>query len=286
MKLEYICEKEMLLKEYLIYLGLSRRFCRRLKLYGKMEINGSEAKNYYPLHVGDKISLFYDEDSNEEILTQKEELDIVYEDNHILVVNKKENLATQPSRKHYYNNLVSIVKGYFEDNNISSNVHIVNRLDYATSGLMVIAKDGFTHHALTKEKIINRYYYAKIKGIMNEKEGIISLPIARIKDGEIKREVNEKGKEAITKYKIVKEDNEENTSIVEIKLETGRTHQIRVHFSYLGHPLIGDVLYNEEQDDEDRLYLHCFKIEFVNPYTKELIRLIRNPFFYDEGEKS
>ena len=283
MKLEYVVEKEMLLKEYLAYLDLSRRFTKRVKLYGKMYINGVIAKNYYPVKVGDTITLEYNEEENEEILTQKEALDIVYEDSHILVVNKKENLATQPSRKHYYNNLVSIVKGYFEDNNISSNVHIVNRLDYATSGLMVIAKDGFTHHALTKEKVINRYYYALVVGIMDKKEGVIDLPIARMSDSSIKRMVSVSGKEAITRYKVIHEDKDNNTSIVEIKLETGRTHQIRVHFAYLNHPLIGDALYNPNSVNSERLYLHCFKIDFINPYTKEEIVLERKPDFY-KGE--
>ena len=283
MELVYKVEQEMLLKEYLVYLGLSRRFIKKVKLYGKMYINGILSKNYYPVKTGDVITLEYDEEENDEILTQKEELDILYEDSHILVVNKMSNLATQPSRKHYYNNLVSIVKGYFEDNNINSNVHIVNRLDYATSGLMVIAKDGFTHHALTKDKVINRYYYALVSGFLSEKEGTINLPIARMSDSSIKRMVDENGKVAITHYKVINEDKENNTSLVEIKLETGRTHQIRVHFSYLGHPLIGDQLYNLNCVDSSRLCLHCFKIEFINPYTDEKIVLEKKPDFY-KGE--
>ncbi|MBO4667520.1 MAG: RluA family pseudouridine synthase [Bacilli bacterium] len=279
MELIYICEKEMLLKEYLVYLGLSRRFCKRVKLYGKMMINDEIALNFYPVHVGDKITLEYNEEINEEILTLKNDLDIVYEDSHILVVNKMANLATQPSRKHFECNLVSMVKGYFEKNGINSNVHVVNRLDYATSGLMVIAKDGFTHFALTKEKIINRYYYAVIHGIMDRKEGIIDLPIARSSSESIKREVNSNGKQAITHYKVVKEDVNNNTSVVKIKLDTGRTHQIRVHFSYLGYPLVGDALYNPEYNDEERLYLHSYKVEFIHPYTNELISLEKEPDF-------
>ena len=279
MKLEYICEKEMLLKEYLVYLGLSRRFCKRVKLYGQMMINGEIALNFYPVHIGDKITLEYNEGINEEILTLKNDLDIVYEDNHILVVNKPANLATQPSRKHFKYNLVGMIKGYFEKKGIDSNVHVVNRLDYATSGLMVIAKDGFTHFALTKEKIINRYYYAVIMGIMDKKEGVIDLPIARVSSESIKREVSDKGKEAITYYQVVKEDTKNNISVVKIKLETGRTHQIRVHFAYLGYPLVGDALYNSSDLSEERLYLHSYKVEFVNPYTNELVSLEKDPDF-------
>lgn len=279
MELTYICEKEMLLKEYLVYLGLSRRFCKKVKLYGKMMINDEIALNFYPVHVGDKITLEYNEGTNEGILTLKNDLDIVYEDSHILVVNKPANLATQPSRKHFEYNLVSMVKGYFEKNGINSNIHVVNRLDYATSGLMVIAKDGFTHFALTKEKIISRYYYAVIHGIMDKKEGVIDLPIARLSSSSIKREVSSEGKPAITHYKVVKEDVKNNTSVVKIKLETGRTHQIRVHFAYLGYPLVGDALYNPLYNDEERLYLHSYKVEFISPYTNELISLEKDPDF-------
>ena len=279
MKLEYICEQDMLLKEYLVYLGLSRRFCKRVKLYGKMIINDEIALNFYPVKKGDKITLEYNETTNEDILTLKDDLDVVYEDSHILVVNKKANLATQPSRKHFDTNLVSIVKGYFEKNGVNSNVHVVNRLDYATSGLMIIAKDGFTHFALTKEKIINRYYYAIIHGIMDKKEGVIDYKIARVSPESIKREVSANGKEAITNYEVIKEDKNNNTSVVRIKLDTGRTHQIRVHFAYLGYPLVGDALYNPFFNDEERLYLHSYKIEFKNPYTNEQICLEREPDF-------
>ena len=280
MVLEYICEQDMLLKEYLVYLGLSRRFCKRVKLYGKMMINGEIALNFYPVKKGDKITLEFNENTNEEILTQNSDLDVVYEDQNILIINKKENIATQPSKRHYYNNIISMIKGYFEEKGINSNVHVVTRLDYATSGLMVIAKNGFMHYALTKEKTINRYYYALVEGIIPEKEGVINLPIARSNDV-IKREVNENGKEAITNYKVIKEDKNKNLSLVKVNLVTGRTHQIRVHFSYLGYPLVGDKLYNPNYSDEERLYLHSYKVEFINPSTNELVSKVAIPDFYN-----
>ena len=114
---------------------------------------------------------------------------------------------------------------------------------------------------------------------MDKKEGVIDLPIARITKESIKREVNENGKSAITHYKVIKEDKDNNTSVVRIKLDTGRTHQIRVHFAYLGHPLVGDALYNEKNNDEERLYLHSYKVEFINPYTNELISLEKDADF-------
>lgn len=282
MKIEYVAKKDDILKEYLKELGLSRRFMKKVKLYGKMYINDIEAKNYFPIKNGDKIVLEYDEEENENIITNDCELDICYEDEHLLIINKPESLAVQPSHKHYEENVVSYVKAYFKKNNITSNVHIVNRLDYATSGLMVVAKDGFTHFALTKEKIITRKYYAIIRGLIIPKEGIIDLPIKREsedRDGNIRRIVAEDGKRAITHYKVLKEDDQKNVSLVDIKLDTGRTHQIRVHFQTLGHPLVGDKIYGEE---DDRLYLHCYHLSFVNPHTNQKVIVEKIPNFSEK----
>lgn len=282
MKIDYIVTHDGILKEYLKELGLSRRFMKKVKLYGKMYINDNEVKNYFPIKEGDKITLEYYEEENDNIVSKNKALNICYEDEHILIINKQESLAVQPSRKHYEENVVSYVKGYFKDQNILSNVHIVNRLDYATSGLMIVAKDGFTHHALTKEKIITRKYYAVVQGILISKEGTINLPIKRESEdsfGNIRRMVSPDGKEAITHYKVLKESNEKNISLVDIKLDTGRTHQIRVHFNALGHPLVGDKIYGEESD---RLYLHCYHLSFINPYNLKEIVIEEKPDFIDK----
>ena len=279
MKIEYIANKECILKEYLVELGLSRNFMKKVKLYGKMYINDVEVKNYFPIKIGDKIVLEYNEEENDNIITKTNPLDICYEDEHILIINKPESLAVQPSRKHYEENVVSYVKGYFKNNNIVSNVHIVNRLDFATSGLMIVAKDGFTHHQLTKEKIITRKYNAVICGIIDKKEGIINLPIKREsdeKDGNIKRIVAPDGKEAITHYKVISESLVNNLSLIDVKLDTGRTHQIRVHFKTIGYPLLGDKIYGKESD---RLYLHCYHLSFINPYNNKEIVIEKFPTF-------
>lgn len=277
MKLEYIVDRECLVKEYMQELNLSKRFCKKVKLYGSIKINDIESKNYFTLKVGDKLTLEYNEIENEEIKSFDFPLDIVYEDEDIIVINKPIGLASQPSHKHFENNIVSYVKAYFEKNNIKSNVHVVNRLDYQTSGLMVIAKNGFMHHELTKEKIITRKYYCIIDGIMDEKEGTIIKGIARECEGSIKRIATDDGQLAITHYKVIAE--KDNKSLVDVQLETGRTHQIRVHFNYLGHPLIGDKLYGIE---DERLFLHCYHLSFIHPKTKELIELNVIPEFADD----
>lgn len=278
MKLEYICDHDSILKEYLKELNLSRRFLKKVKLYGVMMINNEVVKNFYPVKQGDLITLEYNENVNEEIVINNHELDIVYEDSHLLIINKEANLASQPSHKHFENNVVSMVKAHLANNHVETNVHVVNRLDYATSGLMVVAKDGFTHYELNKEKVITRKYYAIIHGIMKEKTGTIDLPIRRECEGSIKRIVASDGKRAITKYHVIKEDKEKNLSLVDVELLTGRTHQIRVHFSTLGYPLVGDALYGEE---DERLYLHCYSVSFINPFTKEIINITKDPEFYN-----
>jgi len=279
MKLDYKVEKESILKDYLLEIGLSRRFCKRVKLYGKMYLNGEEVKNFVTVHPGDIITLEYVEDENEEILSKNVSLDIVYEDDHILIINKPEGVTSQPSRLHYEDNIISYVKSYFQSKNFLTNIHVVTRLDFQTSGLMIIAKDGHTHYLLTRDNnldviSIEKKYKAIVDGILNKKEGIIDLPIDRKDPNSILREVSETGKKAITEYKVMEE--KKNKSLVEVKLHTGRTHQIRVHFSTLGYPVIGDKLYGVA---DERLMLHCYYLKFKNPYTDEIIEVKREPDF-------
>lgn len=281
MKIEYIVntKSKILLKDYLLEIGLSRRFCRKLKLYGKMYINGVESKNYMEVKDGDIVTLEYDEKENDDILPNGSTLDIKYEGEHILIINKQESLSSQPSRLHYEDNVISYVKKYLQDKNIYTNIHLVNRLDYQTSGLMIIAKDGFTHFRLTKEgeKTICRKYLAIIEGTLKEKKGVLDFPIARENETSIKRTVsftNPSKKDALTEYKVLKEYDDK--SLIEVKLHTGRTHQIRVHFSHIGHPLIGDKLYGKENT---RLMLHCYYLSFVNPFNNEFIEIIDYPPF-------
>ncbi len=281
MILKYIVDEECLVKEYMVKLKLSKRFCKKVKLYGKILINNQEAKNYYPLKIGDELILQYEEELNKEIVSSEFLLDIVYEDDNMLVINKPISLASQPSYKHFEHNVVSYLKKYFEDNNIKSNIHVVNRLDYQTSGLMVIAKNGFTHHELTKEKVIKRKYYCIVHGILEQKKGQIVKGIKREEEGSIKRVVSDDGQLAITNYEVIKEN--DSRSLIDVELETGRTHQIRVHFKYLNHPLVGDKLYGLE---DKRLFLHCYNVNFIHPYTKEMINIINVPSFYHEFEEN
>lgn len=271
MRIEYVSDQEeMMLKDFILLKGVSKALARKIKLYGKMYINNEESKNYFLVKKGDLVTLEYDEVLNEEILVNSESLDIQYEDEHILVVNKRKDLASQPSRLHQFDNLISLVKAYYLEKGIKTNIHLVNRLDYSTSGLVIVAKDGFTHHALSSTHIIKKYY-ALVSGHLEKKSDEINLKIGRVVEHNIKRWVMEDGKESITKYKVIKEF--DDSSLLEIELVTGRTHQIRVSFAYLNHSLIGDKLYGEGSD----LKLCCYYLKFKNPFNDSFVEVEIKP---------
>lgn len=273
MKLEYIVNsEEKMLKEFILEVGISRALARKIKLYGKMFINDEEAKNYFLVKPQDKVTLIYEEKMNEEISVVSHDLNILYEDEYLMVVEKESNLASQPSHRHQEDNLISYVKNYFLKQGITSNIHLVNRLDFSTSGILIIAKNGYTHHELTKENSIVRKYLAVVKGILEKKEDKVVLKIERESPISIKRMVREDGKIAITNYKVLKEY--QNESLVELDLETGRTHQIRVTMSYLGNPVIGDKLYGEELEN---LMLHCYYLKFYHPLLNKYIEIKKLP---------
>ena len=279
MILKYIIEEnEILVKEFLEKKGLSRNLRKKARINDIIYINGVKARNYFPLYKGDLLELVFTEKMNDEIESNEEiEIEILYEDDYILVANKPSGISSQPSRKHQTDNLISCIKSYFIKNNIQSNIHLVNRLDFSTSGLMIIAKDGVTHFEFSKINILKKYV-CEIEGHINPDNGVINLPIDRYEAPSIKRYVSENGKPSITYYNVIKKKN--NTDIVDVTLGTGRTHQIRVHFSHLGHPLIGDELYGKK---DEFLKLHCYCLSFNHPWddTKK-IEVIKYPFWIEE----
>lgn len=275
MKLTYIIDCDnIMVKEYLEKKDFSRRYRKKIKLYGQMIVNGQQVKNHHILHTNDILELILDEKLNQEIVPLNLELDIIYEDEYLLIVNKPNNLASQPSIKHFEDNLISAIKNHYLINNITSNIHLVNRLDYATSGLMMIAKDGVIHQKMQGN--VEREYYAKVHGIFTEKKGTVNIGIRRISDDGILRECSTSGSASITHYEVIKEDVMNNYSIVKCVLDTGRTHQIRLHMKYLNHPIFGDKLYGIA-DDENILYLHSTNISFTHPITNEYMSFNKIP---------
>ena len=279
MKLHYEIDKDCIVKDYLKDAGLSHHLLKQIRRLDNIYINGEKGKNYYPLSKGDVLELEFEEEMNDEIVSCEGDIDIIYEDEYFIVIDKPSYISSMPSIKHQKDNILSYVKWYFEKNNIKCNMHLVNRLDYQTSGLIIIAKSGIIHYEFSKQNILKKYLCV-VKGIVNQEKGEIELPISRFPAPEIKRYIDlENGKYAKTLYKVLGSLNER--SLIDVELVTGRTHQIRLHFSYLGYPLIGDKLYNDDNNDKE-LLLHSYYLKFIHPITGKTIELKKYPKWIEE----
>lgn len=256
--------------------SVSSKLMIYLKLNGKITINSKVSRSVDTLSCGDLLAADISENLSEctDIIPTQIELNIVYEDEYILVVNKPGGIEVHPSMGDNINTLANAVMYYWQQNGEYHNYHIVNRLDKDTSGLCVIAKNRYAHSILSKQikdKSFQRKYVAIVHGLFQEKTGIIEKPIKRASDSVIKRIVADDGKYAKTKYCVESSINNKY-SIIEIELETGRTHQIRVHFSSIGHPLVGDWLYgsgDEERHIIKRQALHAAFLSFNHPKTQK-----------------
>ncbi len=265
--LKLICQTEITTLKEELFRQLSRRFYRNL-IHGfqKVWINQKEASLYDIVRRNDeiKISYFRENEINWEIYPSH--CDIKYEDENYLIVNKRSGLLSIPTKSEPFS-LYQECMYYLQQTNQPLFVSILNRLDKDTSGLVVIAKNRLAAYSLqpTHEKMI-RKYIALCKGIYSNEEGTIKTFIAQKEDSH-KRYVSEtEGKLAVSHYKVLGKDYEKNTTLVEFELETGRTHQIRLHTAYLGYPIIGDRLYGD--GDSDVLCLCSYYIEFINPFLK------------------
>lgn len=226
------------------------------------------------MNAGDTLVVHVQEEaSSEKIPPVEMPLDIVYEDEDIMVINKPADMPIHPSLNNYYNSLANGLAWYFEKQGKPFIFRCVNRLDRDTSGLTIIAKhmlSGGILSSMVAKRSIHREYLAIVRGKVTPEEGTINAPIARVGDSIIERRVDyEKGEYAVTHYHTV--DFQNNHSLLSIHLETGRTHQIRVHMKHLGFPLIGDYLYNPDMEYMNRQALHSHKLEFVHPITGEFM---------------
>lgn len=249
---------------------ISRRALASIKYKGgHLEVNGREVSVRHPLCAGDKVTLTFPEEPVSEWITPVAiPLAICFEDEHVLVLNKPSFLPTIPTRVDGAASLAGAVLHYYEKVGLKSTFHAVNRLDRNTSGLLLIAKHRYVHDLFSKSmnnEIIKRTYCAIVHGTVLEEEGIISAPIGRKDDSIIEREVRSDGQRAITRFKVLKKF--KTATLVQLQLETGRTHQIRVHLSHLGHPIIGDTLYGGEGVFINRQALHSSVLEFQHPFT-------------------
>lgn len=269
LRVEGICG-EIKISDYLKRnAGFSSSLVTKVK-YGGVRLNGEIVTMRRLVRSGDIITVSFPEEESENIEPIDIPLDILYEDEYILAVNKPANMPTHPSRGNHLPTLANAVRAYLGAPFV---FRAVNRLDRGTSGIVIIAKNPYSAAKLgraMKERKFLKKYVATVKGIPDEKEGTIDAPIARLAEGNIKRGVREDGKPAITDYKVIGITDGGN-AVCEIVLRTGRTHQIRVHMAYIGHPLVGDFLYGDESPDG--YSLTCSEISFKHPITDEVITI-------------
>ena len=254
-------------------LKVSSRLLYKLIKLNKIELNHKPCDTRKTGNLEDTITVNFDyEEDNSNIVPTKMDLNIVFEDDWLLVVNKPAGIAIHPSVLHYSDSLCNGIRFYFDKIGLKKKIRPVNRLDLNTSGLVVFAKCEYIQECLINQMKNNQFkkeYLAVCDGIFNEKSGTINLPIARKRNSIIERCISENGQTAITHYEVLKEF--DNYSLVKCSLETGRTHQIRVHMSAIGHPLLGDSLYGSISDLINRQALHCYNLQFIHPvYNNDL----------------
>ncbi len=280
MKLKYIVNnlsnytivRQVLKNEF----NMSNRLITKLKQNNLIYLNNMETYLDKELCIGDIITCEINfEESSENIIPTKMDLKIIYEDDSFLVVDKPYNMAVHPSILHYENSLSNGVKYYFESIDLNKKIRPVNRLDRDTTGIVIFAKNEYIQESLIKQMQSSKFYkeyLAILDGNLKNTKGTINASISRKKGSIIERCIDENGSKAISHYEVI--DGKNNLSLVKFVLETGRTHQIRLHSKHIGHPIIGDTLYGKESNLISRQALHCHKILFIHPITKTKIEFI------------
>ena len=273
---------------------LSRSYITKLIEEGKILINGKQEKPSFKVKENDEIFIEELVDEKSDIKEEDIPLDVVYEEDDILVINKPQGMVVHPANGHYSGTLVNALM-FMEDSLSSINgvirPGIVHRIDKDTSGLLCVAKNDTAHHFLAdqlKDHTMAREYMALVRGVIKENSGTVEMPIGRDKNNRQKMAVTKEGKPAITHFSVV--ERFANHTLVKCQLVSGRTHQIRVHMSAIGYPVEGDPLYAGKNYDKlykDGQLLVAYKLKLIHPQTKkEMVFEIPLPEYFEKVLKS
>ncbi|WP_439957184.1 RluA family pseudouridine synthase [Lentilactobacillus kosonis] len=272
---QYSGREPMKLRTFIMGHGVTRTLLKRIKFHGgDTLVNGKSVFANTMIYQGDDVTVILPpEEGNDHVTPSYGPIAIAYEDDNYLIVNKEAGVASVPSHIYATDSLVNRVKGYFtETGKPDQRIHIVTRLDKDTSGLVIFAKHHFAHSVLDKalkDHSIYKEYRAIVDGTLISNQIEIRLPIGRAEDSFVKRTIRDDGKQAYTSVYPVKRM--ADSTLIRVVLHTGRTHQIRVHMASLGHPLIGDWLYNESDHRMYRQALHCQTVSFFDPFSQQQI---------------
>ena len=270
-------DKGTRLDQYLVkQLDLTRTRVQNLIKENNIKVNNEKTKVAYKIEPNDSVRVYIPEVVEKDIEAEDIKLDIVYQDGDIAIINKYSGMVVHPAHGHYSGTLVNAILFQIKDlSGINGEMRpgIVHRLDKDTSGLIIVAKNDKAHTKLTemfKNKEIKKTYLAIVKGKVRKEKGRIETNIGRDEKDKKKMSVSrdeKKGKLAITTYKVI--DSNERYSLLDVNIETGRTHQIRVHMKHIGYPILGDIVYGRPDNKIMRQMLHAYKLEFKHPITSE-----------------
>lgn len=255
-------------------MGLSSRLIKGASIDKRILVNNNPVKMNYVLKENDEIVINLAKKESQNITPEKIDLDIVYEDKDIIVINKSPNMVVHPTKRYQSGTLANGLLYYFKESNQDCIVRLVSRLDMDTSGLIIVAKNQYAHSELSNQmqnNNVEKRYLALVHGHFSEKEGTIDLPIYRPEiEGVMARVIDERGQRSITHYKVI--ESYKDAELVECLLETGRTHQIRVHMNYIGYPVVNDPVYGKRSLINNKgQCLHAKQLGFIHPTTNEYL---------------
>jgi len=257
---------------------LSRTSIQRMIEEGNILVNGNKVKTSYKVLKGDLITIQKEEPKETDLVPQDIPLNIIYEDDDILIINKEKGMVVHPGAGNLDGTLVNAIMAKCKDSlsGIGGKIRpgVVHRIDKDTSGLVIIAKNDKTHIDISeqiKNREVEKTYLALVRGNIKENEAAINMPIGRSSKDRKKMAVDKKGKEALTEFKVLKRYN--GFTYIEVKIKTGRTHQIRVHMAEIGYPIVGDEVYSNGRNPFGikGQMLHAARLGFIHPSTKEKV---------------